>query len=227
MEHFTVPAITMSTFTANTLPVGLRVFSNRNEDISLYMLSNTAANTTVGGSGNAAANVVSNVVTGADFIEVRAIKCFDLKTKTWNSNFAWSSNTRPAIGDSWNLGEVDPNSFYRDTTDKFFKVSTISRDEEEKITVTASEYIANVFVDSDTAINYTPVRYVDTFSPLVPPPTPDFKLTPYPHNLPDGTIVTDLEVSDSTNVSGYPIAIKTVYEYATPSSVSDILKVLP
>ena len=227
LEHFTVPAITMSTFTANTLPVGLRVFSNRNEDISLYMLSNTAANTTVGGSGNAAANVVSNVVTGADFIEIRAIKYFDLKTKTWNSNFAWSSNTRPAIGDSWNLGEVDPNSFYRDTTDKFFKVSTISRDEEERITVIASEYIANVFVDSDTAINYTPVRYVDTFSPLVPPPTPDFNLIAQPHNLPDGTIVTDLEVSDSTNVSGYPIAIKTVYEYATPSSVSDILKVLP
>ena len=227
LEHFTVPAITLSTFTGNTLPVGLRVFSNRNEDISLYMLSNTVANTTVGGSGNAAANVVSNVVTGADFIEVRAIKYFDMKTKTWNSNFAWSSNTIPAIGDSWNLGEVDPNDFYRDTTDKFFKVSSISRDEEERVTVTAAEYIANVFVDSDTAINYTPVRYVDTFSPLVPPPTPDFNLIAQPHNLPDGTIVTDLEVSDATNVSGYPIAIKTVYEYATPSSVSDILKVLP
>jgi len=227
LEHFTVPAITMSTFTGNTLPMGLRVFSNRNEDISLYMLSNTAANTIVGGSGNAAANVVSNVVTGSDFIRVRAIKYFDLKTKTWNSNFAWSSNTRPAIGDSWNLGEVDPNSFYRDTTDKFFKISSILRDEEERVTITAAEYIANVFVDSDIAINYTPVRYVDTFSPLVPPPTPNFRLLAQPHNLPDGTVVTDIEVSDATNVSGYPIAIKTIYEYATPSSLSEILTVNP
>tara|TARA_R110001599_G_scaffold85689_1_gene229819 strand:- start:401 stop:1522 length:1122 start_codon:yes stop_codon:yes gene_type:complete len=227
LEHFTVPGISESTFTANTLPMGLRVFNNRTDEISLYMLSNTAANTTVGGSGDASANIVSNVVTGSDFIQVRAIKYFDLKTKTWNSNFAWSSNTRPSIGDYWNLGEINPNNFYRDTTDKLFKVSTISRDEEERITVTASEYIANVFIDSDTAINYTPVRYVDTFSPLVPPPTPDFNLIAQPHNLPDGTIVTDIEVSDATNVSGYPIAIKTVYEYATPSSLSNILKVNP
>ena len=227
LEHFTVPGISESTFTANTLPMGLRVFNNRTDEISLYMLSNTAANTTVGGSGDASANIVSNVVTGSDFIQVRAIKYFDLKTKTWNSNFAWSSNTRPSIGDYWNLGEINPNNFYRDTTDKLFKVSGISRDEEEKVTVTAAEYIANVFIDSDTAINYTPVRYVDTFSPLVPPPTPDFKLIPQPHNLPDGTVVTDIEVSDATNVSGYPIAIKTVYEYATPSSLSNILKVNP
>ena len=167
------------------------------------------------------------MVTGSDFIQVRALQYFDLKTKTWNSNFAWTSNTRPAIGDYWNLGEVDPNSFYRDTTDKLFKISGITRDEEERVTVTAAEYIANVFVDSDTAINYTPVRYVDTFSPLVPPPTPDFNLIAQPHNLPDGTVVTDIEVSDATNVSGYPIAIKTVYEYATPSSLSEILTVNP
>ena len=191
------------------------------------MLSNTAANTIVGGSGDASANIVSNVVTGSDFIQVRALKYYDLKTKTWNSNFAWTSNTIPAVGDSWNLGEINPDNFYRDTTDKLFKIGNITRDEEERVTVIASEYIANVFTDSDTAINYTPVRYIDTFSPLVPPPTPDFNLIPQPHNLPDGTIVTDIEVSDATNVAGYPIAIKTVYEYATPSSLSNILKVNP
>ena len=38
---------------------------------------------------------------------------------------------------------------------------------------------------------------------------------------------TDIEVSDATDVSGYPIAIKTVYEYSVPGSVSEIEKVLP
>ena len=132
----------------------------------------------------------------------------------------------PARGDSWTLGEVNPNNFYRDTTDKLFKVINVERDEQEKVTINASEYIANIYVDSDTAINYTPVRYRDTFSPLVPPPTPEFTLTAVPHQAPDGSLQTDLEISDNTNSSGYPITIKPVYEYAIPNEFSEIVKVL-
>ena len=323
LEHFTSPAITDSTFTSNTLPVGLRVFSNRNEDLSLYILSNTfftvsnsgpttyakvrlnstsgsgksanvnvrrydakyevtfpaySANVNPGGygfavgdtitiTGNTVGGVTStndctltvisltstpsptsvtgqintfavsgtsissfpNVYTGSDSVTVRALELYDQKrgNNSWNTNFAWTANTVPARGDSWTLGEVNPNNFYRDTTDKLFKVTGTERDEEERVIVTASEYIPNVYVDSDTAINYTPVRYEDTFSPLVPPPVPEFQLTARPIQLPDGTIQTDIEISDTTNTSGYPIAVKPVYQYAVPSDFSDILQVIP
>ena len=308
LEHFTSPGITDSTFTANTLPVGMRVFNNRNETLSLYILSNTdfkvttsgattyplvRLNSTTGGGIGSSFNVrrfdaeyeatlvgagtkfvigdkitvtgnnlggtvstndctititnnvtatgaisaftvsgtsissFSNVASGADSIQVRALEHYNQKNKTWNTNFAWTSNTVPARGDSWTLGEVDPNNFYRDTTDKLFKVTSVERDEEEQITINAGEYIANVYVDSDTAINYTPVRYRDTFSPLTPPPTPEFTLTAVPHQTPDGSIQTDLEISDNTNASGYPLALKPVYEYATPNEFSEIVKVIP
>ena len=224
LEHFTSPGITNSTFTANSNPVGLRVFSNRNDDLRLYILSNTSftvTNTLVNAAGEA------NVASGADSITVKALEEYDLKTKTWNTNFAWTSNTVPARGDAWTLGEVDPNSFYRDTTDKLFKVTGLERDNEERIKITASEYIANVYSDSDTAINYTPVRYKDTFSPLVPPPVPEFTLTARPISNPDGSVQTDIEVSDYTNISGYPIATKAIYDYAVPSGFAGIKKVIP
>ena len=308
LEHFTSPGITDSTFTANTLPVGMRVFNNRNENLSLYILSNTdfkvttsgattypsvRLNSTTGGGIGSSFNVrrfdtdyeatlvgagtkfvigdkitvtgnnlggtvstndctitvtdnvtatgaisaftvsgtsissFSNVASGADSIEVRALEHYNLTTHTWNTNFAWTSNTVPARGDSWTLGEVDPNNFYRDTTDKLFKVTSVDRDEKEVITINASEYIANVYTDSDTAINYTPVRYRDTFSPLVPPPTPEFTLTAVPYETPDGSIQTDLEISDNTNSAGYPLALKPVYEYAIPNEFSEIVKVIP
>ena len=194
----------------------MRVFSNRNEDLSLYILSNTHFTVTATKpSGKSTANTLANTASGADSITVQALEYFNMKTKTWNSNFAWTSNTRPARGDSWNLGEVDPNNFYRDTTDKLFKNSNNTKN------------VPNVFVDSDTVINYTPVTYTDTFSPLVPPPAPDFTLRAIPTSLPDGSVTTDLEVSDVTDVSGYPIAIKTIYEYSVPGSLSEIEKVLP
>ena len=85
----------------------------------------------------------------------------------------------------------------------------------------------DAFEDSDSAINYTPVRYEDTFSPLVPPPVPEYQLIARPIQLPDGTIQTDIEISDTTNTSGYPIAVKPVYQYAVPSDFSDILQVNP
>ena len=168
LEHFTSPAITDSTFTGNTLPVGMRVLSNRNEDLSLYILSNTdfkvttsgattyplvRLNSTTGGGIGSSFNVrrfdtqyeatlvgagtkfvignkitvtgnnlggtvstndctitvtdnvtatgaisaftvsgtsissFSNVAVGADSIEVRALEFYDLRTKTWNTNF--------------------------------------------------------------------------------------------------------------------------------------------
>ena len=224
LEHFTSPGITSSTFTANTLPVGLRVFSNRNEDLRLYILSNTSFTTTTTGV-NAAGE--ANVASGSDSITVRALEEYDLKTKTWDASFAWDANTVPARGDAWTLGEVNPNNFYRDTTDKLFKVTSLERDEAEGIKITASEYIANVYVDSDTAINYTPVRYTDTFSPLVPPPTPEFTITVNPVSNPDGSVQTDLEISDYSNISGYPIATKSIYEYAVPTGFAGIKKVIP
>jgi hypothetical protein len=224
LEHFTAPAITSAVFTANTFPVGMRIFNNRNDDMRLYIVSNNHYDITSTGT---KADGTSNVSGGSDSVTVKALEYYDLKTRTWNVNFAWTANTVPARGDMWNLGEVNPDNFYRDTTDKLFKISDVQRDEDEKVTVTAAEYIANVYIDSDTAINYTPVRYVDTYSPLVAPPAPQFILTPNPRQLPDGGVVTDIDISDSTDVTNYPIAIKTIYEYAVPSAVSDILTVNP
>jgi len=125
----------------------------------------------------------------------------------------------------WTFGEVDPATYERSTSDKLFKIIALERDTEEQITITASEYITNVYIDSDTLIAYDPVRFVNTASPLVPPPAPTLFLFSRPVRHIDGSFTFDIEVSATTDNTGYPLSMDTQFEHAAPekSQIIDIL----
>ena len=80
----------------------------------------------------------------------------------------------------WNTQYESPD-IYQAQTDKLFKITSLGREPEtEEVNVSAIEYVSNVYVDSDTFIDYTPTAYLDTKSPLIAPPAPVFNLRTVP-----------------------------------------------
>jgi len=206
LEHFTSPAITAAVFTANTNPIGLRVLKAASDRVDLYLLSNV----------NVQLLSTSNVNAGYDRINVNVTKRFNNITKLYDNYSAFTANTVVQKGDIWTLGEVNPSNYYSGQNDKLFKITGMERDKDEQITIFASEYVSNVYTDSDTLINYIPVKYEELFSPMIPPPPPMLNLVARPTRQYDGSVQVDLEVNASTDLSGYPIAISTDFEIARP-----------
>ena len=207
LEHFTSPAITEETILGNTLPLVLRHIGQESDRVEYYTVSNTSY--TVSATGNAD--------TGIDLIELVTTRRFDHGSKVFKTtDLQFQANNVPIKGDLWTFGEGELTNFYGSTSDKLFKVTSLSRDEDEKITVAGVEYIPNVYSDSDTVINYTPQRYDDTVSALTAPPAPLLKLQHIPTRMSDGAVRHDLYVNATTDKTGYPLYISTQYQIARP-----------
>ncbi len=219
IEHFTSPAIVANDITGNTLPIALRVIKQTNDRVDLYIVSNTLFSTSSGG----------NALAGIDVAEFRVIQRFNPRTKTFSSaasDIQFSSNNVPTKRDIWTFGEIDPSNYDRPLNDKWFKVTGIVRNPEDQIQINASEYVGNVYIDSDTIISYTPVRYKDTFSPMVPPPSPIISLQPKLVRETSGSIRNDIEVFINTDRTGYPINIQTEIQYSAPLLSKTILGIV-
>ena len=220
LEHITNPPITASVFTANTKPLAVRLASTRSGAIDTYIVSNT----------NYELTSTDNVTSGADIIRLTALQKYNHPTKSFNSfSGVWGDNHLPQQYDRWSLGEVqDPTNIYSSLTDKLFKVLNVIRDAAEaSIIVEAKEYVNNVYVDSDSLINYTPQFYSDYFSPLLPPPIPNFNLQAVTKRDPDGTIYNDLEISVYTDRLNYTNEISTEFYKAIGSDIAYINTVSP
>ncbi len=209
LEHYTTPAISNVVFTANTLPVGLRVFKRDYNKTDLYILSNTAYTL------SSTSNVRDNSI---DYISVVATKKFNPLTKTFDAISSFSSNNVPLYGDTWSLGEINTQDIYRSINDKLFRVDEVDVGDDYAVKVSASEYIANVYIDSETAINYAPVYYSQLFNPLQPPPPSQLTLTPVIRRRADGSVRYDIVVDASTDKTGFRQGIDTQLEQAYTTS---------
>jgi len=210
LEHFTVPAITSSLFTSNTYPLAMRIISHSSDKQDLYILSNSSYNIYNNGT----------TTTGADTIQVHAISKFDPISKSIVPISSFSANSTPSTGDLWSIGEfTNINNYYTSKSGKLFKVTSITRNsKEESVKVTGIEYISNIYVDSDTFINYEPTAYTDIPSPLLPPPAPliDF-YAKYTRRL-DGTVAVDGIINNYTDTLGIGQNFETEYYLANPLS---------
>jgi len=220
IEHFTSPAITTSDITSNTFPIALRVIKQQSDRMDLYIVSNTLFSTQSG----------TNALSGIDTAEFRVVQRFNSRTKTFSSaasDIEFSSNNQPIRHDVWTFGEVDPSNYNRPLSDKWFKLTGLSRTEgDDKIQINASEYVSNVYTDSDNIISYIPVKYKDTFSVMVPPPAPMIFLQSKLIRKTDGSIRNDLEVFVNTDRTGYPIQIQTDIQYSAPDNSQTILGII-
>jgi hypothetical protein len=216
LEHFTVPALTSAIFTANTYPIAMRILRQDTDRLDLYIVSNT----------NYEVISTGNTGSSADVVRVNAIQQFNPITRSLDAvNGSFNANSLPKSGDLWSLGEiVNPGNYYSDLSAKLFKVTSIAREsKEEVITVSGLEYIPNVYIDSDTFINFKATPYLDVTSPFSTPPTPVFSLSYANKVKTDGSVYADVNIRKSTEVTGYKDQdLETEYFMASPAEYATV-----
>jgi hypothetical protein len=214
LEHFTIPALTDSVFTGNTYPLSLRILNQASDRLETYIISNTSFKT---GTTNKIPNNSS-----VDIATVKVLSKFNKTSRTYENITSFTANVMPKAGDLWSLGELqNPVNYYSNKADKLFKVTNLKRDPKaEEIEVSAIEYISDVYIDSDTFINYQPTAYTDIASAFSTPPTPEFTITAVPRTKLDGTVVVDGVLSTNTQKQSYGPTFETQYELSSPAGVT-------
>ena len=222
LEHLTTPSLSNSVFTANTGPLVLRVFRADRDRIELFILANNE--TAFGNAEVTPLHITDNVSTGYDRANVNVALKYNYVNQEFDSFSGFAANDVPTVGDLWTLGEIDdPTNIYSSKSDKLFKITAINRNEDHEIVLDTIEYISNIYVDSDTFIDYTPEDYKDATSPLRPPPAPIFNLQPITRRDQDGSLTTDLFVDTSTDTTDYGLAFSTEFEVMTADDSKQIL----
>ena len=219
LEHYTVPSLSNTTFTANAAPIALRIIKLDSDRMDLYIISNTSFSVTNSG----------NTATGIDLATVNVLRRFNPITKSMVSiSSGFTANNVPKSGDLWTIGEFnDPGDYYTNKSGKLFKVTGIQRDSTENdVTVTAIEYVSNIYIDSDTFINYEPTAYVNITSPFSAPPTPLITFTALPRTTIDGTVVVDGKLNNRTEFLGYGQKYETEYYVSSPELTIPIANVV-
>jgi hypothetical protein len=208
IEHFTVPSLGAVNFNANTGPLVLRVVKLASDRIDTYIVSNTKY----------ALSTTDAVTTGVDQGILNPIKRYNSITRVWDTYTAFTSNTAPSKGDLWTFGEIEAEGdIYRAKSDKLFKVTNLDRElQENKIKISATEYISNVYVDSDKFIDYRPTAYTDIQSSLSVPPVPNFSFAKSARRTLDGSVVVDGVLKTSTDQDGFGLTYITEYEMSKP-----------
>lgn len=208
LEHFTVPSISDEVFTQNTYPIALRIIKQNSDKLDTYIVSNTEYEL----------YSVGKASTGYDTAVVRVLSRFDPITKSIVSlPTGFTANIAPSVGDLWSLGEIsNPNNLYSAKSGKLFKVTGLKRESGDEVTISAVEYISNVYADSDTFINYEPTAYVDVSSPFSVPPTPIFNFSAVPKTRADGTLAIDGVLKNRNEIKGYGQKFETEYFIASP-----------
>ena len=217
LEHFTSPSLTSTLFTSNTGPLALRVIKMDSDRIDLYILNKTDFTLTK----------TDNVSTGVDQARVKVVQRFNRITKQFENFSTFTANTVPKRGDLWSFGEIEnPGDFYTNKAGKLFKITSLSREStEDEVTISGIEYIPNVYVDSDTFIDYTPTSYTDIISPLSVPPIPSVTFRPVPRRTLDGSVVVDGVIEETTESLGYNQDFRTDFFVSNPDSETLIANV--
>jgi hypothetical protein len=219
LEHFTVPSLADTNFTANTGPLALRVIKMKDDRIDLYLLSNTKF----------ALSASDNVSTGKEFAEVNIVARFNPITKNFDGATSFSANNAPVKGDLWSFGEIEsPDNFYSSKAGKLFKVTSLERvPEDEEVNIGAIEYISNVYVDSDTFIDYKPTAYTDIQSAFSVPPPPNFQFQAVPRALADGSVTVDGRITESTERDGFGLSFSSEFFVSRPDTTTLVANATP
>lgn len=210
LEHYTSPAISNAVITSNSFPLALRVTKADSDRTDLYIVSNSEF-------------AVSNVFTPVnDSIDLKVLQRFDPINKTFGSTITqFDANTAPVVGDLWSFGEIEnPLNFYTSKAGRLFKIKEINRSEDEEITISAVEYIPEVYTDSDSFINYEPTPYIDVINYLETPPTPKLDVQTRPRRRSDGSIAIDARITTTTPTERFYTEFATEYEIANPQKTS-------
>ena len=207
--------------------MALRIFRQISDRVDLYLVSNTTyelitTKDSVQATSNTYITSNANVNFGIDLANITVLSQFNTVTKDFAASFSgFAANAAPVKGDLWMLGEINaPDDIYTNKAGKLFKITSLNRNEDQEILISAMEYVPNVYVDSDEFIDFTPTGYTDTISPFVRPPIPEFDIRQLRRRTGDGSVVVDLLINPFTERLNYPLKFSTEYQIAEPDTLA-------
>ena len=188
LQHVAYPSISEQVISSNNLPLVLRHFSNKSNKGSLYLVSNTSYS--IDNTGNS--------YSGNDYVEVVVDSIWNPHIRQFEAFSGFNSFNNPEPNDPWSFGEMNPSNYYSTSSDKLFRLDSIAFNEEGAASITATEYVSNIYVDSDTIINYEPTPRKVLVNPFIKPPPPVVSITASPFASASGAVTTTIFVSISS-----------------------------
>lgn len=209
LEYITVPELTEEVLTSNTYPLVLKIFSQETNNLDYYIIDNN----------NYSFTSSDMSVRGNNIIGLSAVSQLNKSTKVFEPISVFSRP--PQREDLWALGEVNPNDVYRTTSDKLFRIDTISFDTDNKVSISATEYNPALLRDVDNSAGLISSVNAKNQSFLTPP-IPIISLASIPSKTNEGVISYNVLISTGTNTQGYTIPVSTLVEYG---EIDDIYEV--
>jgi hypothetical protein len=212
LEYYTSPAISSSVFTSNTKPIALKLFKQDTNLLEYYLISNTFY--TFSSSGLSAS--------GSDFLEIQVIAKMNPFNKQFTPYTSFSSNSLPAYGDIWALGEIDIDNIYAQTSDKLFKVDQLTLLNSGKVSITATEYDADLL----TAVDNAAIAVTSTNSynlNYVTPPVPVLSLKSIPTKNDSGIITYSAALNTTVDTANYNVPVSTFITYGSIPHLIDVI----
>lgn len=206
LQYISSPEITDSFFTNNTYPIALKVFNNRSNKLTQYIIDGSYSITDTYIANDTISISVSDIMTG-----VNSFQPFT----------SFSANNVPEYGDLWSLGYVNPNSTYNNTADKLFRINTLDILEDNTVSISASEYDSDILQNSDTEVLDITSAYSKSTNFTAPPP-PVLQLSSIPTKTNEGVVLYNMLIGSTTDSANYTNPISTVLQYGLVPFILDI-----
>lgn len=211
LEYYTSPAISPSVFTSNTQPIALKVFKQDTNLLEYYLLSNTSYSF-----------AASGFSSGSDLLEVEVIAKMNPFNKQFSTYTSFDSKSAPTQGDIWALGEIDIDNIFTQTADKLFKVDQLTILNSGKVSITATEYDADILSAVDNAAVSATSTGVYSLN-YVTPPVPVLSVKSIPTKNDSGIITYNAALNATVDTANYNVPVSTFITYGIIPNLIDVI----
>jgi len=194
MQHIGHPSITQDVFTSNNQPLAVRHFSAKSNKNEIYLVSNTNFNLATTG----------NSYSGFDYLELSIDKVWDTNIGTFTNFLGFDDFNNPEHQDLWSFGEINPNNI-GESSDKLFRVDTINMTGEGTFSITATEHVSNVYLDSESLINYEPTPSKTIVNLFARPNVPQVSISTSSLSSASGAVTTTINFSVNSPTGNYSV----------------------
>lgn len=194
LQHIGHPSVTDDVFTSNTNPLALRHFSAKSNKNELYLLSNSSYSLASTG----------NSYSGYDYLEVTVDKVWNTNSGSFTSFTGFDDFNNPEYQDLWSLGEINPSKI-GSFSDKLFRIDTISSSDDGEFTITATEHVSDIYIDSEQLINYEPTPTKTLVNLFSAPNPPLVSVTSSVKATSSGSVATNINFSVNTPTGAYSV----------------------
>jgi hypothetical protein len=174
--------------------LAVRHFSAKSNKNEIYLVSNTNFNLATTG----------NSYSGFDYLELSIDQVWDTNIGTFTNFLGFDDFNNPEHQDLWSFGEINPNNI-GESSDKLFRVDTINMTGEGTFSITATEHVSNVYLDSESLINYEPTPSKTIVNLFARPNVPQVSISTSSLSSASGAVTTTINFSVNSPTGNYSV----------------------